>query len=265
MSSTITTQTEAPGSLAGAVPMYVQPEPLTLEAHGALGIENSETPFGFAAEVTSAPVQVTEFGPASLSFPVIFAGEAKLPLAVMGIRDRENLFVGPDGRFDPNAYIPAFVRRYPFVLAEDDQQQRLVVCIDRQASFLKPNGPNPLFENGQPTEYTKNAIQFCQDFEQERQRTEQFVKRLRDLDLFETRTETFQPRDDKGVEMGEAVQIADYYAVSEEKLNKLAPEVLVELRDTGALRQIYAHLDSLFGWQRLVTRIALREPVVGHA
>ncbi len=264
MSSTSQTSTEPPGGLSGNVPMYVQPEPLSAQMHGDLGIVSSEAPFGFAATATAVPMQVTEFGPASLSFPIIFAGEDKVPLAVMGVRDNENAFVADDGRFEPTAYIPAFVRRYPFVLADDPSQQRLVVCIDRKATFLSPDAPDKLFVNGEASAYTKNAIQFCQDFETERQRTDQFVKRLKELDLFETKQETFQPRNEDG-SMGEPVQIADYFAISEAKLNALAPELLVELRDTGALRQIYAHLDSLFGWERLITRVALRQPVAGHA
>lgn len=264
MSSTIQTGNDNAGGLSGNVPMYIQPEPLSVQAHGALGVQSSDAPFGFAATATAVPLQVTEFGPASLDFPVIFAGDEKLPLAVMGVRDNENAFISEEGRFEPTAYIPAFVRRYPFVLADDPQQQRLVVCIDRRASFLSPEAPTKLFENGEATEYTKNAIQFCQDFEQERQRTEQFVKRLKELDLFETKQENFQPRNEDG-SLGDAVQLAEYFAVSEDKLNKLAPEVLIELRDTGALRQIYAHLNSLFGWQRLITRVVLRQPVAGTA
>ena len=93
----------------------------------------------------------------------------------------------------------------------------------------------------------------------ERGRTESFVKRLKDLDLFETRQATFTPQNPDGG-AGEPVQVAEYFAVAETKVNALAPEVLVELRDTGALRQIYAHLDSLYIWDRLITRTVLRFP-----
>ncbi len=205
------------------------------------------------------PLQVTEFGPAGLCYPIIFAGDDKTPLAVMSIRADENLFVNADGGFEPEAYIPAFVRRYPFVLANDPEGQRMVVCIDRAASFLNPDGAIKLFEGGEPTEYTRTAIQFCQDFETERARTESFVKRLKDLDLFETRQANFTPQTADG-SPGEPVQVAEYFAVAEARINALPPEVLVELRDTGALRQIYAHLDSLYIWDRLITRTVLRFP-----
>ena len=65
----------------------------------------------------------------------------------------------------------------------------------------------------------------------------------------------------------EQVLIAEYFAVSEEKLNALPVEKLVELRDNGALAQIYAHLISLLGWDKLIA-LALtqqNQPVAGNA
>ena len=203
-----TTQAPVEGQVSGDVLMYQKPEPLSFEAHGGLGMAPSDTPYGFASAAHAVPLQVTEFGPAALSYPVIFGGEAYAPLAVMSIRQNENLFVTPTGRFEPESYIPAFVRRYPFVLANDDAQARMIVCIDRDAAFLSPAGEIRLFENNEPTEYTRNAIKFCEDFEQERVRTEAFVKMLRDLDLFETKQATFTPRNDDGT-TGDPVKISE--------------------------------------------------------
>ena len=259
MSSSFGNAAPVGGQLSGAVPMYVAPEPLNAQTQAGLGVTRTDTPFGFATTASAVPLQVTEFGPAGLSYPIILAGEEKTPLAVMSIRNDENLFVTAAGGFEPEAYIPAFVRRYPFVLANDSESQRLVVCIDRAATFLTPQGEIKLFENGEPTEYTRNAIQFCQDFETERQRTDSFVKRLKELDLFESRQATFTPQDADG-KPGDPVQVAEYFAVAETKLNALSPEVLVELRNSGALRQVYAHLDSLYIWDRLITRTLLRFP-----
>jgi hypothetical protein len=94
-------------------------------------------------------------------------------------------------------------------------------------------------------------MEFCNNFEQERQRTEGFVKLLTDLDLFDVREAVFTPRNERG-EPGEPQKLADYFAVSEDKLKALPAEKLAELRDNGALGQIYAHLVSLLGWDRLI-------------
>ncbi|HEV7227863.1 SapC family protein [Brevundimonas sp.] len=240
------------GQLAGTVLFYGKPEPLSVENHGGLGIEQAEKPYAFVAKSHIVPVTVTEFAPAALSYPVIFVGDQRQPVAVMGLRPDQNLFVGDDGLFKAEAYIPAYVRRYPFVFANDETQQRLILCIDRDAPFVKEGGAQPLFTDGQPSAFTQQAMEFCNSFEQERLRTESFVGLLKELDLLEIREATFTPRDVAGQPAGEAQKIAEYYAVSEDKLRALPAEKLAELRDNGALGQIYAHLTSLLGWDRLI-------------
>ena len=251
------------GQISGNVLLYGQPEPLSLELHGDLGFVKTARPFAYATAAHAVPLQVTEFGPASLTYPIIFGGEALSPLAVMSIRPSENLFISDQGEFEIGAYVPAFIRRWPFVLANNDDEQKLIVCIDRAADVLAVGGEVPLFENGEPSSFTQQAIQFCTDFETERRRTDQFVQTLRSLDLLESKQTTFTPRDLDG-SVGEPVQLADYFAVSEDKLGALPASKLAELHATGALRQIYAHLTSMLNWDRLVTKTAGR-PLVANA
>lgn len=245
------TDTTSNASLAGNVMFYGKPQPLTIQEHGNLGVDPIDRPYDFVAQTNIVPLTVTEFAPATLSYPVIFVGDNKQPVAVMGLRDGENLYVGEKGEFRHDAYIPAYVRRYPFVFANDDVQKRLVLCIDRNAPFIKEGGSQPLFVDGQPSPYVQQALDFCSNFETERQRTDGFVKLLNDLDLFETREANFTPRDADGTP-GKVQKIAEYFAVSEDKLKALPADKLVELRDNGALGQIYAHLVSLMGWDRLI-------------
>lgn len=248
---TDTTAANSEAGLDGNVLFYSKPEPLSSEQHGNLGVNPVEKPYAFVGASHVVPLTVTEFAPAALSYPVVFLGDAKQPVAVMGLRQSENLYVSTAGDFRPEAYIPAYVRRYPFVFANDPQNQRLILCIDRAAPFIAEGGQSPLFQDGKPSDYVNQAMEFCNNFEQERQRTESFVKLLTDLDLFDVREAVFTPRDEKG-NPGQPQKLADYFAVSEEKLKALAPEKLAELRDNGALGQIYAHLVSLLGWDRLI-------------
>ncbi|PTT76819.1 peptidase, partial [Pseudomonas sp. HMWF010] len=181
--------TQSTGGISGNVLFYVSPEPLNREQHAKLALVHNDKPYGFAATGSAVPLTVTEFAPAALSFPVIFAGEDRVPLAVMGLNNGENLFVNADGSIDPGVYIPAYIRRYPFVLANDETQDRLIVCIDRGSTLLSESGQTALFdEKGEPTEYTQNCIKFCDDFEAERRRTDSFVQLLKELDLFELKT-----------------------------------------------------------------------------
>ena len=249
---TDTTSPQAGDSpLAGTVLFYSKPEPLSVENHGTLGANPVDAPYAFVASTHVVPLTVTEFSPAALSYPVIFVGDNRQPVAVMGLRPGENLFIEANGAFRGEAYIPAYIRRYPFVFANDEVQKRLILCIDRAAPFIVEGGQAPLFENGQPSAYTNQAMEFCNNFEQERVRTDGFVHLLKELDLLETREAVFTPRNPDGT-AAEPQKIAEYYAVSEDKLRALSPEKLVELRDNGALGQIYAHLVSLLGWDRLI-------------
>jgi len=247
------TDTTAPANsaLTGNVLFYNQPEPLTPETHGDLGVNAVENPYAFMAKSHLVPLTVTEFAPAALSYPVIFLGDTKQPVAVMGLGEGQNFFIDPAGALRGDCYVPAYARRYPFVFANDQEQNRLILCIDRGAAFVAKGGEVPLFVNGQPSDYVNNAMEFCNNFEQERQRTEAFITLLTELDLFDKREAIFTPRDANGVE-GQPQKLAEYIAVSEDKLKLLAPEKLAELRDNGALGQIYAHLTSLLGWDRLI-------------
>jgi hypothetical protein len=253
--------------LTGEALFYRSPEPLSKEAHGKLGIKNIENPYGFTARTHLVPVTVTEFGPAALCYPLIFVGPELACVAVMGVNANENLFVDEKGGYAPDCYLPAYVRRYPFVLANDAAAQRMVVCIDRNAPMISDQPDAPFFERGEISTFTKNAIEFCNNFEGEAQRTQSFIKLLRDLDLFETKQALYTPPVTPGGLTPAPQVIAEYQGVSETKLNALPADTLVTLRDNGALAQIYAHLISLLGWDRLIVKAMLRPrvPVAANA
>jgi len=255
------TDTAAPtaGPLQGNVLFYNRPEPLSVEVHGKLGLRRIDKPFAFAAAAQAVPLTVTEFTLAALSYPIIFAGDRHQPLAVTGVAGDANMFLQPNGYFEVGVYVPAYIRRYPFVLANDDANQQHIVCIDRDAAMLGDLPDLPFFDPaGQPTDYTKNCIQFCNDYEIELRRTESFIALLTELDLFETRKTTFTPTLADGTP-GQPQDVAEYFAVSEEKLKALPDDKLRNLFDTGALAQIYAHLTSLAGWDRMLAIAMARQ------
>ena len=249
-------QTPETPELSGRVLFYNRPEPLSVEAHRSLGVKRLDAPFMFLRQAHAVPVTVSEFGVASASFPIIFVGSEKTPVAVMGVRQGENEFVAADGSPDPDHYIPAFARRYPFVFASDDNADRLLLCIDRQAPMVSDQPDVPFFEGEEPSKFTQDAIEFCKEFERQRRATVEFGKMLDEMGLLEQKSVSFTPRDPQGNE-GPAQKIADYWAVSEEKLNALDDAKFLELKNAGALGAVYAHMVSLLNWPRVIQR-ALR-------
>lgn len=238
--------------LTGNVLFYKNPEPLNPDVHATLGISAVPAPHGFVAETNVVPLTVSEFPAASLSYPIVFIGENFMPVAAMGLSSGQNVFVSAEGVFKSDAYLPAFARRYPFVFANDEGQQRMILCVDVEAPMVKKSNPDvPFFENGKATAYVENAMQFCTDFETERRRTESYVQLLRDLNLLAPRETLYRPQNPDG-SAGEPQKIAEYFAVDDKALNALSPEKLAELRDNGALTHIYAHLNSLLAWDKLI-------------
>jgi hypothetical protein len=253
-----------PGQLSGNVLFYSKPEPLSNQTHSKLGLRRIDRPFAFAANAQAVPLTVTEFGVASLSYPIIFAGDRRQPLAVMGVNGDSNMFVQANGFFEVGVYVPAYIRRYPFVLANDTAREQMVVCIDRSAAMLGDLPDLPFFDPaGEPTDYTKTCIQFCNDYETEIRRTDSFVSLLTELDLFETRKTTYTPTNLDG-SPGQPQEIAEYFAVSEAKLKALPDDKIRAMLDNGAFTQIFAHLNSLAGWDKLIS-IALARQNTGAA
>lgn len=245
--------------ITGAALFYSRPEPLHAQTHAKMGLRRIDRPFAFAENSQAVPLTVSEFLMASLSFPIIFAGEKRQPLGVMGVLTDANMFIQANGFFDAGVYVPAYIRRYPFVLAANESREQLVVCIDRGASMLGDLPDLPFFDPaGEATDYTKGCIQFCNDYEVEVRRTESFVELLTSLDLFETRKTSYRPTNPDGTQ-GPEQNLAEYFAVSEEKLKALPDAKLRELMDNGALRQIFAHLNSLGQFDNLVNIALLRQ------
>jgi len=247
--------------LTGQVLFYRQPELLSSELHGKLGVNAAPTRFGYAVNSHISPLTIQEFAPASTCYPIIFVGQDYNPVAVFGLVEGQNLFASAETGFEMDAYVPAFIRRYPFVLAQPDGPDapepagRLLVAIDRGYEYVAENAAYPFFDaDGQPTQYTQNCMQFCNDFESQVRTTRNFVALMKDLDLFEQRTTSYTPQNQDGTPAGETQVIAEYFGIADEKLKQLSKEKLAELAANGALQQIYAHINSLFCWDRLMAR-----------
>lgn len=255
--------TNGAAPLQGNVMFYENPKPLNKEQHANFGVKQLDKPFEFMKNSHFMPITAPEFGQASTSFPIIFAGENRSPLAVMGIRADENLFVD-DGQYAQDFYLPSFARRYPFVLAGDNTNDRFVVCVDEAAECVTDKKPDQKFFAGdEASPFTKEAFEFLQNFERDRQATELMITRFKELDLFEQKEMNFQGQNADG-SPGERQKIADYFAITDERLRGLDEKTSKEFLSNGYLAVAHAHIISLGNWQRLVN-MTLRRNVAEQA
>ncbi|QGZ94278.1 SapC family protein [Terricaulis silvestris] len=251
----------------GKILFYRQLEPLSIEKHKGLGVSQVANPFSFLADTHLVPLTVDEFGLAAVCYPIIFDTQSKTPLAVMGLRPGMNVFLGADGSLDPEVYLPAFARRYPFLpiisgqtaqatpSTEQPGNDKVYVCIDRAAKMLSSTPELPFFEGDQPSRYTQEAIGFCREFDVLGRRTEEFAKLMTQHDLFEL-TPLALPRAKKDGTPDEPQKIGEYLRISEQKLNALPKETFLELRDRGVTAVMHAHLLSLALWPKILSRAA---------
>jgi SapC len=240
---------------------YERPVPLNRTAHRDLRMQAVDN-VRFAQKVHSVPLTGTEFAPASRDFPILFAGasiEEAGPMALLGLRQDENLFIGENGTWEPGIYIPAFVRRYPFVLAEKPagtEGDDFTVFLDETyEGFTKAGTGERLFnEDGTDAPALTNAVNFLGEFQDHVRRTQWFMGKLREHNLLEPRVVNLT-KDGKGINLN------GLFVVNEERLRALDEKVAHEFLREGAFGWIYAHLVSLANIDRMASRLDKREKV----
>jgi hypothetical protein len=232
--------------------MYERLTPVNRDQHRALRVKASGQHLNFARETNSLLMAVTELPLAALDLPCVFvaSGDQHTMVSVVGLRDKENLYIDAEGRWDPQSYLPAFIRRYPFVLAEQPGSDQLTVCVDEAFDGLNNTDGEALFtDEGKVTPYLQQLQKFLLDFHNDMQRTTLFAKRLNELGLLVERNIDFK--------LGEQhLNLNGFKVVDEDKLRQLAPEVVQELFASGALGWIHAHLLSLNNVSKLGARLS---------
>lgn len=226
--------------------LYKDVTVVSREDHRKLRIKPIEG-FEYAASTHWLPLAGVEFFQASHHYPIIFASEQRegktvyTPILLVGLKPGTNDYVDSENRWKAHSYLPAFVRRYPFVLAEaPDNAEELMVCFDAGCDAFSETEGVPLFnEDGTPSEMMDNIMQFMNGFAVEMRRTRQFVEMLEKLDLLENRSIQIRGAS------GSTFNLTDFLTVNEDKFNQLKDKDVLALFKAGFLGWIYAHLTSM--------------------
>ncbi len=253
----------SPMTLTGPMPLFYRTlTPVDPTRHQGLRLP-SRVDYGFAAGSNSIPLLIEEIPHAARSYPIVFStGDKPMPLALVGLRDRDNLFLdppdGPHGRpWRAGTYIPAYVRRYPFAPVRLEGDERMVVCTDETAVLGLRDGPLFFKEPGILSEAGQAAMTLCQNFEQQIPLTERFAEALRLYNLLDQKTATVT------LSHGEQFTLTGFTTIDPAKFGKLSGDLLVQWRDCGWLALIYAHFLSMGTWQSLIdlTEANLGSPI----
>lgn len=208
---------------------------------------------GFTADMQTMPITLIEFAEAAKEYPIVFVKTSlestdMQPMLLLGLKNGENLFVKPDGSWDAR-YIPAFIRRYPFIFATAGNNQ-FTLCVDSEYPGFSENAGTPLFEGNEESPFLKGMLDFATSYQRDAQLTSRFMAKLQELDLLEEKNLKAELKD------GREFTVRGFYVVNEEKLLKLDAAKTHEIFTTGILALIYAHLISISNMNRLIDREA---------
>jgi len=198
----------------------------------------------FTEKTNAVPVNLVEFPQVAHFYPIAFSNDGQAtPVAILGVRNDENLFVDAKGEWAKDVYIPSYIRRYPFILTEVNNGESLSLCIDETDGVISNDNTNLLFEKGgKPTELSNNAMEFCKSYHAASQQTLEFSKALAESGLLVERTAELVVKGDQ------KVNFSGFAIIDEQKFNEMDDATFNEWRKKGWIGAIYAHLFSGFHW-----------------
>jgi len=237
----------APEARDVALPIfYRRPRPVDRERDRGWSLQPTPD-VRYARATNSVLLGAAEFARAMHSYPIVFTStEPRVAVAVLGLDGDQNLFVGEDGKWREGNYIPAYVRRYPFIFLEQPDKSELTLCIDEGSGLLTQTEDHLLFESGEPSQLLRNALEFCREFHQQTVASPAFVAELARHDLL-------VPNEARAVlDSGKEMTLRNFVVVDEAKFNALPDEVFLEWRRRGWLFLVYCQLLSMASWAHLV-------------
>jgi hypothetical protein len=235
------------GGIAGALPPFFKAvSALDAGRHGGLKLDRADG-FGFAAGANALPLGLSEITIAAQHYPIVLTeGPHPVPVAILGYRSEENLFVDPAGAWLDDAYVPAYVRAFPFILLEPPGTDTVYLGVETTARMLGERG-EPLFEDGKPTRLVADALTFAVAYRDDVKRAGEFGRALADAGLL-------QPNEARlTFKSGGVARLDGFRVIDPAKLDGLDDQVILEWRRRGWLAPLYTIAPSAARWGRIVT------------
>jgi SapC protein len=259
-----TASTPASGSLASeakgapaATPQQPAPDarfplfyrsltPLDAARHGGKSLKQ-RIGYDFARSSHAVLLNGSEFEAAARFYPIVFTpAPASAALAVVGVRRDRNLFVDAAGDWRPGTYIPAYIRRYPFIFHESADKQQYTLCLDETSGALEDGKDRPLFSGSKPTPIVQDALKFCAAFQRDYTSTHEFVEQLSERGIL------IPNQAEITLNSGEKLAVTGFHIIDRDRFAGLPDSAFLEWRRKGWLPWVYAHFVSHGNWPALV-------------
>ena len=237
---------EAPPS--GVLPMFFNtPMAVDPKRHAKAGI-TAMSDMSFARSTNSIAINAVEFFEAAKFYPIVFTGEdVPMPGIIVGLEKR-NYFVDRKGQWKDGAYMPAYVRKYPFLFLDVPEQKQLLLCVDESAAQFREQGgkdAHALFDGEKPSALCNNALEFCKAYHQHYTHTIALGRDLKRSGVLEPMQSSTKMKD------GRSITLNGFWVVDEKKLSELPDEMILDFHKRGIMPLLYATLFSASNWKRI--------------
>ena len=203
--------------------------------------------FNFARGSHAVLLNGSEFEAAARFYPIVFTPSPQpAALVVLGVRRDENLMIDANGDWHAGNYIPAYIRRYPFIFHESADKQQYTLCIDETSGALEDAGDRRLFSEGKPTEIVQGALQFCAAFQRDYNNTRDFVEQLSERGLL------IPNQAEITLNSGEKLSVTGFHVIDRDRFAGLPDSAFLDWRRKGWLSWVFAHFISNGNWSGLV-------------
>jgi len=253
------TQTNTPPATSALPLFYGAPMLLRFQNHANYGLRKGGD-LRFTSGATAIPLTTGEFTAAGRHYPIVFSSDDQAaPLAVTGLNTGRNLFVSPDGVWREGYYVPAYVRRYPFISVEIEAAGPKMLGIDSASAQISADAAaddaDAFFDaQGGPTERARGAMAFCEAYALEHDRTRAFSQALVEHNLLVAKTAEVTYAD------AEKAVVTGFRVIDDEAFAALPEKTVLEFHSKGWLAAIVLHQASRLGWRDLVESAAGERP-----
>jgi len=242
------TTIQKPAQAENAPPLfYSRIEALSAQLHKDLKIR-PEGDFTYAHKTNTVPLTAPEFTLAARHYPILLLGPELVPTAALGLTPEQNLFCRPDGSWEPGIYVPAYIRRHPFILLGGGGDDRLTLGVDVASASDKENARVLFNSDGKETEVVTQALEFCNQFHGAFLHTREFSAALKKADIVidcSLEVETSP---------GQRSTLGSFKRIDEEKFKNMSDETATEWRKAGFLHAAYFLLQSMNNWDGLLAK-----------
>lgn len=221
--------------------IYESVVPISIDRHREWSVTQGDV-FPFAQDLNSCPIMSTEFLQAAQDMPIIFGKHdgGFTPMCALAFEQGKPGYMDKDGKWK-GRYVPAFIRRYPFVFAKHGDGDDFALCIDEKYSGFDETGKtgDRLFDGDEPSDFLNTQKELAKNYEVESRRTNVLCELLEQHNLFDPMSAQVSMPD------GSKRALTGFHVISKERLKALPDDVVKDMFDRDVIELIYIHLMSM--------------------